>query len=39
MNSATDFLLLLVALALSGFYFMKGARKLINWIMKILFED
>ena len=39
MDSMTDFVLLLVALALAGFYFMGGARKVIDWIMKRLFEE
>ncbi len=39
MNSGTDFILLLIALALVGFYYLKGARRVIDWIMKKLFED
>ena len=39
MNSTIDFLLLLVALVLVGFYYLKGAKRIIDWIMKKLFED
>ena len=39
MNSSTDLILLLIALALVGFYYMGGTRRVIDWVMKKLFED
>ena len=39
MDSMTSLILLLIALALAGFYYMGAAHRIIDWIMKKLFED
>jgi len=39
MDSMTNLILLLIALVLAGFYYMKGARRVINWIMRRLFDE